>query len=194
MFPAHCCPLQSVEITVGMQFDEFLLRQALRCHDWFKLPALQARVICAQRITGRYLTIQEMSEDPLQCMSLCDVNVYTESRYLTDRVKAHPGACKFSSATCLDTFKPYRNLVLMTAIGCGPYNLSASELGYLDYRHLSGGQCDCTWVITAPGQDAAVNLTVEVLRLATSSSNKVCKIRLSLLMAYFWCQHRQACN
>ena len=70
------CPLYLVEVTVGIQPGDFVRRQALRCYHLGVLPLLEARVICVQPLSGRYVTIEEKSDTYTPCMSLCDITIY----------------------------------------------------------------------------------------------------------------------
>ena len=70
------CPLYLVEITVGVESDDFMKRQSLTCYRLAVLPLLGTTVICVQPVEGRYVTIQERSHTPTGCMSLCDITIY----------------------------------------------------------------------------------------------------------------------
>ena len=70
------CPLSLVEITVGIESDDFMRRQALTCYRLDVLPLLGQTVICVQPVNGRYVTIQERSYTSTACMSLCDITIY----------------------------------------------------------------------------------------------------------------------
>ena len=70
------CPLTLVEITVGMESDDFIRREALTCYRLAVLPLLGTTVICVQPVNGRYVTIQERSYTSTACMSLCDITIY----------------------------------------------------------------------------------------------------------------------
>ena len=70
------CPLYLVEITVGMDRDDFMERQALRCYQLGVLPLLGTRAICVQPLSGRYVTIEEKNDSYIPCMSLCDITIH----------------------------------------------------------------------------------------------------------------------
>ena len=76
LFPVIECPLSLVEITVGMESDDFMRGQALTCHRLVALPLLGTTVICVQPLKGRHVTIQERSYTSTACMSLCDITIY----------------------------------------------------------------------------------------------------------------------
>ena len=65
-----------VEVTVGMQPDDFKRRQALSCYHLGVLPLLETTAICVQPTSGRYVTIEEKTERYTPCMSLCDITIY----------------------------------------------------------------------------------------------------------------------
>ena len=76
LFSVTDCPLYSVEITVGMQLDDFVGRQALKCYHLGVLPLVRTTVTCVQPLNGRYVTIEEKNDLYTPCMSLCDIAIY----------------------------------------------------------------------------------------------------------------------
>ena len=75
-FSVFECPLYFVEITVGVQPDDFMRRQALSCYHLGALPVQETTVTCVQPLSGRYVTIEEKTETYTPCMSLCDITIY----------------------------------------------------------------------------------------------------------------------